>query len=163
MMSHETEIHESCQESACSSDPRRIKVALKLHSKCWVSRFMLLLSVSRPSFLPIMACQSGIATANTNPCVDVVARAEVALPVPVYSRQRVWTCKGVEICCGLEQLESGETSTYQVLAAALKTGGFHCNLVGSMNRLPLIFSFSFCLSRCCTTASVSTMTWFLLL
>ena len=35
---------------------------------------------------------------------------------------------------------------FHVLDAAENTGGFHCNLSGSMTLLPFIFSFAFCLS-----------------
>jgi hypothetical protein len=47
---------------------------------------------------------------------------------------------------------------FQVLLLAVKTGGFQTSFSGSMERLPLTFSFSFWRSRWATTASVRTMT-----
>ena len=51
---------------------------------------------------------------------------------------------------------------FHVRAAAVKTGGFHCNRSASITRLPFSRSFSFCRSLCAIAASVNTMTWFLL-
>ena len=61
------------------------------------------------------------------------------------------------LCCfRVDKIKTHHQS--QVLLAAVKTGGFHCSLSGSILLFPLIFSFSFCFSLASSTAFVSTIT-----
>jgi len=46
---------------------------------------------------------------------------------------------------------------FHVRLDAVKTGGFHCSLAGSILRTPLIFSFSRCFLCCSMMASVRTI------
>lgn len=111
-----------------------------------------------------------VRTVRNGPCLVVMGllliifshsrQGSSCLTGRLYSTQYMQACQRVGYLAANQSKETAPLPTqapcdlhicpyqFHVLLDAVKTGGFQISLSASMKRFPLIFSFSFCRSRC---------------